>query len=346
MNIKKLEIIEEQKAVLGPIGANMCLQADKTGILAFAEKHWKQHETRALGPWNGRQIHNAFINAVRLARDDRVDANGEGQIAVLTERHFQIITHSVTEIDKYMALVGTNRNGAGTGVLPTPTRGAILYPPAESMHLEPCFGYPYQRREEWGFEVQVNASSWGGYRYTRQIANYGAGSAAVPRATGWPQPQPVQVGIPPRGAERLPVFSSSRPTAISPDEAAVHRREGREADRIERREADRRKREEANRREQDEADRRERDEADRRERPEADYCERDKADGRRRFEADRLKRGEAHRRERLEADRRERPEADRRERREALQRERYEAFRHHDTKLSATTSATALPALG
>ncbi|KAH8904635.1 P-loop containing nucleoside triphosphate hydrolase protein [Coniochaeta sp. PMI_546] len=104
VNIKRLEMIEKQrKAVTDPPEGYMYLQADKTGILAFAEKHWNQHDLEELGRWNGRQIRNAFISAAALARSDPDHSKGEGEIAVLTERHFQRIASSVTAFDKYMA---------------------------------------------------------------------------------------------------------------------------------------------------------------------------------------------------------------------------------------------------
>jgi hypothetical protein len=104
MNIERLELIEKQRRNISdpPQGY---LQADKTGILAFAEKHWRQHEFDELGRWNGRQIRNAFISAAALARGDLDDNAGDGRtsVAVLTERHFQDVATSVTAFDKYMA---------------------------------------------------------------------------------------------------------------------------------------------------------------------------------------------------------------------------------------------------
>ncbi|KAK4097730.1 hypothetical protein N658DRAFT_510156 [Parathielavia hyrcaniae] len=111
MNIERLELIEKQRRSI-PDHPQAYLQADKTGILAFAEKHWRQHEFDELGRWNGRQIRNAFISAAALARgdldldggdDDGSAAAAAGVVAVLTERHFQDVANSVTAFDKYMA---------------------------------------------------------------------------------------------------------------------------------------------------------------------------------------------------------------------------------------------------
>ncbi|KAK3291100.1 uncharacterized protein B0H64DRAFT_446347 [Chaetomium fimeti] len=105
MNIKRLEYIEMQRGKVLPDSSQPYLQADKTGILAFAEKHWKEHEYDELGRWNGRQIRNAFISAAALARGDVDNGSGEGRpsVTVLTERHFQGVAKSITAFDKYMA---------------------------------------------------------------------------------------------------------------------------------------------------------------------------------------------------------------------------------------------------
>ncbi|KAH6640120.1 hypothetical protein F5144DRAFT_86373 [Chaetomium tenue] len=105
MNIKRLEYIEMQREKVQPDSSQPYLQPDKTGILEFAEKHWKEHEYDELGRWNGRQIRNAFISAAALARGD-VDNNasdGRPSVTVLTERHFQGVAKSITAFDKYMA---------------------------------------------------------------------------------------------------------------------------------------------------------------------------------------------------------------------------------------------------
>ncbi|KAL1841759.1 hypothetical protein VTJ49DRAFT_6597 [Mycothermus thermophilus] len=110
MNIERIEMIEKRRAA-GSDSNMSYLQADKRGILAFAEKHWRQHEFDELGRWNGRQIRNAFISAAALARGELDDPNrgdnspggGVRPVAVLTDRHFQAIAQSVTAFDKYMA---------------------------------------------------------------------------------------------------------------------------------------------------------------------------------------------------------------------------------------------------
>ncbi|KAK3326169.1 hypothetical protein B0H66DRAFT_550207 [Apodospora peruviana] len=109
LNIERLELIERQRQA-NPEKARRRLHGDRSGILAFAEKHWYKHEKDELGRWNGRQIRNAFIHAAALARydddydDDRDDDDDEGpSTAVVTERHFEFVARSVTTFDNYMA---------------------------------------------------------------------------------------------------------------------------------------------------------------------------------------------------------------------------------------------------
>jgi len=101
-NISRLEYIEgeRRKAASDSPKGYRYLQPDTAGIMDFAEKHWKQHETDEVGRWNGRQIRNAFISAAALARSD--PDHGERRVAVLTDRHFETIADSITAFDKYM----------------------------------------------------------------------------------------------------------------------------------------------------------------------------------------------------------------------------------------------------
>ena len=110
LNIERLELIERQRQA-NPKPPRVRLHSDRSGILAFAEKHWHEHENDELGQWNGRQIRNAFILAAALARSDgdydgldSVDGKEDGPTtAVVTERHFEFVACSVTTFDKYMA---------------------------------------------------------------------------------------------------------------------------------------------------------------------------------------------------------------------------------------------------
>jgi hypothetical protein len=231
LNIKRLELIEQQrKAVLDPPKGYMYLQADKTGIVAFAEKHWKQHEFQELGRWNGRQIRNAFISAAALARNDPDHATGDGQIAVLTERHFQGIASTVTAFDKYMARargaldserakIRSDRHDAfdsgeesggpnarnrrpsrvfgarsfrnSVGAPSTPTANNRLYAPSPQPVQPPQYSYMAPQ------QVQVpmapaNPQPYGAYQYTVQVPNYATGNAGVPVQNGWAQSPPAQ----------------------------------------------------------------------------------------------------------------------------------------------------------
>ncbi|KAK4446648.1 hypothetical protein QBC34DRAFT_331121 [Podospora aff. communis PSN243] len=110
LNIERLELIERQLQA-NPEPPQVRLHSDKSGILAFAEKHWHKHDNDELGQWNGRQIRNGFILAAALARSDGdydgydgVDDNGHGPLtAVVTERHFEFVARNVTNFDVYMA---------------------------------------------------------------------------------------------------------------------------------------------------------------------------------------------------------------------------------------------------
>ncbi|KAH6618400.1 hypothetical protein B0J18DRAFT_371434 [Chaetomium sp. MPI-SDFR-AT-0129] len=104
LNIKRLEYIEMQRGKVQPDSSQPHLQADKTGILDFAKRHWSQHEYDELGRWNGRQIRNAFILAAALARGDADSTESRGRPSVvLTDRHFQNVANNITAFDKYMA---------------------------------------------------------------------------------------------------------------------------------------------------------------------------------------------------------------------------------------------------
>jgi hypothetical protein len=107
INIGRLEYIERRrKAASDDPKGYLPLQADRTGLLAFAEKHWKKHDLDERGRWNGRQIRNAFISAAALARSDATHGEGHEEkvhVAVLTERHFETVASSITAFDKYMA---------------------------------------------------------------------------------------------------------------------------------------------------------------------------------------------------------------------------------------------------
>lgn len=234
VNIKRLEMIEKQrKAVPDPPEGYMYLQADKTGILAFAEKHWNQHDLEELGRWNGRQIRNAFISAAALARSDPDHSKGEGEIAVLTERHFQRIASSVTAFDKYMArargaldserartrsdrhdgfdsgeesepatrnrrpgrmsLGRTSRNNAGAPH--TPTQSARLHPPSPQSVPPPQYYMPVHQAQ--GPLPPANPQAYGGYPYPMQVPGYAAAGAGVPMTAVWPQSPQGQVGMQP-----------------------------------------------------------------------------------------------------------------------------------------------------
>lgn len=173
------------------------LQADKPGILAFAEKHWRQYEHEELAAGNGRQIRNAFISAAVLARNER----GEGPTAVLTERHFEGIANTVTAFDKYMAQarnaldselarnrsdrhdihepgdepepvarirrVGQassareSRRGAGTGRPQTPTPSTRVQGLPQQMQSQQYYMSPHQAQAP----LPANPQSYGGCPY-------------------------------------------------------------------------------------------------------------------------------------------------------------------------------------
>lgn len=107
LNIDRLELIEKQRQAV-PNPPTRRLQGDRAGILAFAEKHWLEHQNNELGRWNGRQIRNAFIQAAALARcdyddDELSDEDEDSRLAIVTDRHFEFVARSVTTFDNYMA---------------------------------------------------------------------------------------------------------------------------------------------------------------------------------------------------------------------------------------------------
>ncbi|KAH6843479.1 hypothetical protein B0I37DRAFT_437847 [Chaetomium sp. MPI-CAGE-AT-0009] len=214
MNIKRLEYIEMQRGKAD--SSQPYLQADKTGILAFAEKHWKEHEYDELGRWNGRQIRNAFISAAALARGDVDSGAGDGRpsVTVLTERHFEGVAKSITAFDKYMARArgaldserartredrpapdedaesGRHRRpsrNAGVSRLSLNHAGGAPQTPTPSRHyaqapVSPSPSYYVQPAPQPALPVAGQQPYGGGYAYPTQM--YGAG-APMPV---WSQP--------------------------------------------------------------------------------------------------------------------------------------------------------------
>ena len=73
----------------------------KREIIEFSKRHFKDLSGQGSGPWNGRQIRNAFQTAIALSEHE---AHVNGGNPELTERHFREIAKASSEFDKYLRL--------------------------------------------------------------------------------------------------------------------------------------------------------------------------------------------------------------------------------------------------
>ncbi|KAI0198183.1 hypothetical protein F4808DRAFT_436799 [Astrocystis sublimbata] len=71
-------------------------------VLKFAKRHFRQTERDGLGPWNGRQIRNAFQAAIALAEYDSQQNKDGNPRATLGKSQFQIVADSSREFDRYL----------------------------------------------------------------------------------------------------------------------------------------------------------------------------------------------------------------------------------------------------
>ena len=108
------------------------IEVDAKAIKRFAKKHYIGLSKAKRGPWNGRQIKNAFQTAIALAEfDARTDAHPR---PVLTVEHFEIVAKASEGFDAYLARIHgpdmdrARREGqrddeqAQAVVFPTPSR--------------------------------------------------------------------------------------------------------------------------------------------------------------------------------------------------------------------------------
>ncbi|KAL6721425.1 hypothetical protein ACLMJK_000528 [Lecanora helva] len=94
MNLKRL--IDNKKHI----------EVDGKAIKKYARKHYLGLAKAKRGPWNGRQIKNAFQTAIALAE---FDAKNEGQTKpVLTTDHFQVVAKAAEGFDEYLARIHGN----------------------------------------------------------------------------------------------------------------------------------------------------------------------------------------------------------------------------------------------
>ena len=73
----------------------------KREIIEFSKQHFKDLSGQGSGPWNGRQIRNAFQTAIALSEHE---AHLNGGNTELTERHFEKVAKASSEFDKYLRL--------------------------------------------------------------------------------------------------------------------------------------------------------------------------------------------------------------------------------------------------
>ncbi len=91
MNLKRL------------IGNGERIEVDGKAIMKYAKKHYKGLSKAKRGPWNGRQIKNAFQTAIALAE---FDAATDGHARpVLTVDHFQIVAKASEGFDEYLSKI-------------------------------------------------------------------------------------------------------------------------------------------------------------------------------------------------------------------------------------------------
>ena len=73
----------------------------KGDIIEFSKRHFKDLSGQGSGPWNGRQIRNAFQTAIALSEHEAYLNGGNPE---LTERHFEKVAKASSEFDKYLRL--------------------------------------------------------------------------------------------------------------------------------------------------------------------------------------------------------------------------------------------------
>lgn len=81
------------------------VRVKSTEILEFAEDHFDRvtsdsKECAAIGPWNGRQIRNAFQTAIALAQWE-VEGKPKKK-AVLRKKHFKQVADTSASFDQYL----------------------------------------------------------------------------------------------------------------------------------------------------------------------------------------------------------------------------------------------------
>jgi hypothetical protein len=103
-NLIRLRKIEDARA---QITEKPRLKISDAGILAYAKKHYKEHEHSTYGVWNGRQIRNAFQTAAALAYHN---AGVDGPI--LTPSMFEEVAKTTEEFDKYINRIWGGKNEA------------------------------------------------------------------------------------------------------------------------------------------------------------------------------------------------------------------------------------------
>ena len=73
----------------------------KREIIEFSKRHFKDLSGQGSGPWNGRQIRNAFQTAIALSEYEAALNGGNPE---LTERHFEKVAKVSSDFDKYLRL--------------------------------------------------------------------------------------------------------------------------------------------------------------------------------------------------------------------------------------------------
>ena len=73
----------------------------KRDIIEFSKMHFKDLSGQGSGPWNGRQIRNAFQTAIALSEHE---AHLNGGNPELTGRHFEKVAKVSNDFDKYLRL--------------------------------------------------------------------------------------------------------------------------------------------------------------------------------------------------------------------------------------------------
>ncbi|KAK4653923.1 hypothetical protein QC762_0088590 [Podospora pseudocomata] len=237
LNIDRLDLIERQRQA-NPERPARRLQCDKAGILAFAEQHWHKHEKDELGRWNGRQIRNAFIMAAALARcdDDYDDHNHDDEniiTALVTQRHFEFVAHSVTNFDNYMARArgGLDSERARRRIdrpdhfdkrddespRRTPRRGAALPNPSLSSSYYPTAAAPSQPPQQAPTPVYQPQMLNTNYSYARPAYNlpFMAWPPPLHHATVPPQASLPQTPLPAQ------TFTAGAPSSGTTSDAGV-----------------------------------------------------------------------------------------------------------------------------